>query len=202
MIDVPLLSYVATMSVTPGPNNLMLAASGVNFGFRRTLPHMLGVSFGNGFQVLLVASALAWVMGALTRWRLALVLVGCVYLLWLAWRQAHAAQPGQNGRSGGAKPLGFLGAALFQWVNPKGWMMVFNTVLLFLPRGGGWAAALSLAAVCIVINLPCIALWAVIGDRLRQRLAEPSVLRMFNYTMAFLLAATAVWIAIDEAFSR
>ena len=199
MIDVPLLSYIATMSVTPGPNNLMLAASGVNFGFRRTLPHMLGVSFGNGFQVLLVASALAWVMGTLTRWRLELVLAGCAYLIWLAWRQAHAAQPGQSGRG---QPLGFFGAALFQWVNPKGWMMVFNTVLLFLPRGGGWAAALSLAAVCIVINLPCIALWAVIGDRLRQRLAEPRVLRMFNYTMAFLLAATAVWIAIDEAFSR
>ena len=195
MIDVPLLSYIATMSVTPGPNNLMLAASGVNFGFRRTLPHMLGGSFGNGFQVLLVASALAWVMGTLARWRLELVLAGCAYLIWLAWRQAHAAQPGQSGRG---QPLGFFGAALFQWVNPKGWMMVFNTVLLFFPRGGGVTAALSLATVCIVINLPCIALWAVIGDRLRQRLGEPRILRAFNFTMAFLLAATAVWIGLDE----
>ena len=199
MIDVPFLSYVATMSVTPGPNNLMLAASGVNFGFRRTVPHLLGVSFGNAFQVLLVAGALAWVMGVLAVWRLELVLIGCAYLIWLAWRQAHAGQPGQSGR---AQPLGFLGAALFQWVNPKGWMMVFNTVLLFLPRGGGWSAALSLAAACIVINLPCIAIWAVIGDRLRQRLGEPRVLRLFNYTMAFMLAATAVWIALDELSGR
>ena len=199
MIDIPLLSYVAMMSVTPGPNNLMLAASGVNFGFRRTLPHMLGVSFGNGFQVLLVASALAWVMGALTRWRLALVLVGCVYLLWLAWRQAHAGQPGAKNA---AKPLGFLGAALFQWVNPKAWVMAVNAAILFLPRDGGWHAALSMALFCALVNLPCVALWAAAGDRLRHRLSEPRALHWFNGTMALLLAATAVWIGADELLFR
>jgi len=195
MTDLPLLTYVATMSVTPGPNNLMLAASGVNFGFRRTVPHMLGISIGHGIQVGVVAGLLAWVMAWLDDVRLELVLAGCGYLLWLAWRQAHAGQPG-GGKS--SQPLGFLGAALFQWVNPKAWMMVLNAAILFLPRGGGWGAALSLALICTVVNLPCIALWAVVGDRLRFRLRDPRALRLFNAAMALLLAATAVWIMADE----
>ena len=195
MTDLPLLTYVATMSVTPGPNNLMLAASGVNFGFRRTVPHMLGISIGHGIQVAIVAGLLAWVMAWLDDMRLGLVLAGCAYLLWLAWRQAQAGQPG-GGKS--AQPLGFIGAALFQWVNPKAWMMVLNTAILFLPRGGGWGAALSLALICALVNFPCIALWAVVGDRLRFRLRDPRALRVFNYAMALLLAATAVWILADE----
>ena len=195
MTDLPLLTYVATMSVTPGPNNLMLAASGVNFGFRRTVPHMLGISIGHGIQVAIVAGLLAWVMAWLDDMRLGLVLAGCAYLLWLAWRQAQAGQPG-GGKS--AQPLGFIGAALFQWVNPKAWMMVLNAAILFLPRGGGWGAALSLALVCTLVNFPCIALWAVVGDRLRFRLRDPRALRVFNYAMALLLAATAVWILADE----
>lgn len=195
MPDLPLLTYVATMSVTPGPNNLMLAASGVNFGFRRTLPHMLGVSIGHGIQLVFVAGLLGWVMAWLDGLRLGLVAAGCAYLLWLAWRQAHAGQPGG---SRNAQPLGFVGAALFQWVNPKTWMMAFNTAILFLPRGGGWGAALSLALVCIAVNLPCVAVWAGAGGQLRHRLRDPRMLRLFNYAMALLLAATAAWIAADE----
>ena len=195
MLDLPLLTYMATMSVTPGPNNLMLAASGVNFGFRRTLPHMLGISIGVGIQIVLVAGLLAWVMTWLDALRLPLVFIGCGYLLWLAWRQARAGQPGSSEKN---QPLGFIGAVLFQWVNPKAWMMVLNAAILFLPRGGGWGAALSLAVVCTLVNFPCIALWAVVGDRLRFRLRDPRALRVFNYARALLLAATAVWIVADE----
>ena len=199
MTDFPLITYVATMSVTPGPNNLMLATSGVNFGFRRTVPHMLGISIGHGMQVAIVGGLLAWVMVWLDSVRLELVLAGCSYLMWLAWRQARAGQPGGSAK---AQPLGFIGAALFQWVNPKAWMMVLNAAILFLPRGGGWSAALSLALMCALINLPCIALWAMAGDRLRARLSEPRALRLFNYIMALLLALTALWIMSDELVLR
>lgn len=195
MLDLPLLTYVVTMSVTPGPNNLMLAASGVNFGLRRTLPHLFGVSIGHGVQVLVVASALAWVMVWLEALRLPLVLAGCAYLLWLARRQAQAGAPGSRAQ---ARPLGFFGAAAFQWVNPKAWMMVFNVAVLFLPRDGGWQAATLLALVCALVNLPCIALWALVGDRLRAWMKQPGVLTVFNYTMAALLVATAAWILLDE----
>lgn len=196
MIDLPLMTYVATMSVTPGPNNIMLAASGVNFGFRRTLPHLLGVSVGNSVQVLIVASGLAWVMAWLDALRLPLVVVGCGYLLWLALRQARAGQPGRGGR---VSPLGFVAAALFQWVNPKAWMMVLNVAILFLPRDADWMTAAGLALLCMSVNLPCITVWAVAGARLRTWLQQPAALMAFNYTMAALLAATALWIGVDEA---
>ena len=196
MTDLPLMTYVATMSVTPGPNNLMLAASGVNFGLRRTVPHMLGVNIGHGIQVGIVASLLSWVMAWLDDLRLELVLAGCAYLLWLAWRQANAGRPG-GGKN--TQPFGFIGAALFQWVNPKAWMMALNAAILFLPHGGGLPEALSLTAIYTVVNFPCIAVWAVIGDRLRHRLSDPRMLRIFNWVMAMLLAATAIWILIDEA---
>ena len=194
MLDLPLLTYMATMSVTPGPNNLMLAASGVNFGFRRTLPHMLGISIGVGIQIVLVAGLLAWVMTWLDALRLPLVFVGCAYLLWLAWRQAGAGQPGNSEKS---RPLGFFGAALFQWVNPKAWMMVLNAAILFLPHGN-WTAVLWMAAMSVFVNLPCIAVWAFAGDKLRLTLRDPLALRVFNYTMAAALAATALWIVADE----
>ena len=196
--DLPLLTYVATMSVTPGPNNLMLAASGVNFGFRRTVPHMLGVSIGHGFQVCIVAGLLAWMLAWLEALRQVLVGAGCGYLLWLAWRQARAGEPGQGQRT---QPLGFVGAALFQWVNPKAWMMGVNTAILFLPSGSGWWTAASLALVCIAVNLPCVAVWAVAGDRLRDRLHDPLALRVFNLSMAALLAGTALWILVEATLS-
>ena len=197
--DLPLLTYVATMSVTPGPNNLMLAASGVNFGFRRTVPHMLGVSIGHGFQVCIVAGLLAWMLAWLEALRQVLVGAGCGYLLWLAWRQARAGEPGQGQRT---QPLGFVGAALFQWVNPKAWMMGVNTAILFLPSGSGWWTAASLALVCIAVNLPCVAVWAVAGDRLRHRLHDPLALRVFNLSMAALLAGTALWILVEATLSH
>ena len=197
--DLPLLTYVATMSVTPGPNNLMLAASGVNFGFRRTVPHMLGVSIGHGFQVCIVAGLLAWMLAWLEALRPVLVGAGCGYLFWLAWRQARAGEPGQGQR---VQPLGFIGAALFQWVNPKAWMMGVNTAILFLPSGSGWWTAASLALVCIAVNLPCVAVWAVAGDRLRDRLHDPLALRAFNLSMAALLAGTALWILVEATLSH
>ena len=195
MTDLPLMTYVATMSVTPGPNNLMLAASGVNFGFRRTVPHLLGVSLGHGIQVMTVAGMLATIMVWLQAARGFLVIAGCSYLLWLAWRQARAGLPG-NGTA--TRPLGVVGAVLFQWVNPKAWMMVLNTAILFLPRGGGWSSALSLGFVCMLINLPCIAIWAVVGDRMRNCLRDPRALFAFNVSMALLLAGTTLWILVNE----
>ncbi len=195
MPDLPLMTYVASMSVTPGPNNIMLAASGVNFGLRRTVPMMLGVSIGHAVQVLLVGIALTWITVWLDALRPAMVATGCAYLLWLAWRQAHAAKPGSAGRK---KPISFVGMALFQWVNPKAWMMVVNVAILFLPAGSTWQDALALASLCAMINLPCIALWAITGDRLREHLSKPATLNTFNYLMAALLAGTALWIAADE----
>jgi threonine/homoserine/homoserine lactone efflux protein len=175
----------------------MLAASGVNHGLRRTVPHMLGVSVSVGFgvQAAIVAGTLAWAMNWLQAIRMPLMVVGCLYLLWLAWRQTKAGQPSAGSD---AKPLGFLGAALFQWVNPKAWMFALNLGILFLPRNAGITAILWLALLSMVVGAPCMALWAITGDRLRRWLHRPRALLLFNGIMAFLLALTAGWLLWDE----
>jgi threonine/homoserine/homoserine lactone efflux protein len=195
MFDLPLITYIATMSVTPGPNNLMLAASGVNHGLRRTVPHMLGISVGFAVQAALVSGTLAWALGWLQVVRLPLMLVGCTYLLWLAWRQVKAGGP-----TGGeeARPLGFLGAALFQWVNPKAWMFALNLGILFLPKDAGLGRILWMSLLCMLVGGPCMAVWAVTGDRLRRWLSRPRALLLFNGTMAALLALTSGWLLWDE----
>jgi threonine/homoserine/homoserine lactone efflux protein len=195
MFDLPLITYMATMSVTPGPNNLMLAASGVNHGLRRTMPHMLGISIGFGVQAAIVGGTLAWALGWLQAIRLPLMVVGCAYLLWLAWRTLKAGSPSGSSE---AKPLGFLGAALFQWVNPKAWMFALNLGVLFLPKDAGLGAILWMAFLSMVVGAPCMAVWAVAGDQLRRWLNRPWVLLAFNATMAALLALTAVWLLWDE----
>jgi threonine/homoserine/homoserine lactone efflux protein len=195
MLTLPLLSYVSLMSITPGPNNLMLAASGVNFGFRRSVPHLLGISIGHGVQVLIVALLLGWVMTLLNDWRLLLSLTGCGYLFWLSWQVWLAGAPEAKEA---VTPMSFLGAAAFQWVNPKAWVMVVNTSLLFLPAAAGWPQALALAALCTLINFPCICLWAVLGEALRRYLSQPRARRLFNGVMAGLMAATAAWLLWDE----
>jgi len=198
MFDLPLITYMATMSVTPGPNNLMLAASGVNHGLRRTVPHMLGISVGFGVQAALVSGTLAWAMGWLQAVRLPLMVVGCGYLLWLAWRQLQAGRPSAGGEG---RPLGFLGAALFQWVNPKAWMFALNLGVLFLPADAGLGRILWMAALSMLVGAPCMAVWAVAGDQLRCWLNRPRVLLAFNGTMAALLALTAAWLLWDEVRS-
>ena len=194
-----LLSYLLVMSITPGPNNLMLTASGVNFGVRRSLPHMLGICFGNAVQVLLAAALLATISAWIGELRWAMALVGCSYLLWLAHKIGQAGAPERREL---AQPLNFWGAALFQAVNPKAWVMVINTAILFMPRDGQFAAAAGIAAVSAAVALPCVAVWAWGGERLRTLLQRPAALYTFNLAMALLLGATAVWLLVDEYHIR
>jgi threonine/homoserine/homoserine lactone efflux protein len=197
MLDPALISYVAVMSITPGPNNMMLATSGVQFGMRRTLPHVFGISVGLGILVFLISALLAFALALLGVVRLPLALAGCLYLLWLSWQIARAARP--DGATE-ARPMGFVGAALFQWLNPKVWVMVINIAVLFMPSANGMslASALLLAGLCALINLPCIGVWALAGDRLRHALASRRGLMLFNLTMALFMAGTALWLMVDE----
>ncbi|RMC93293.1 LysE family translocator [Aquitalea palustris] len=197
MLEVALLSYVGVMSITPGPNNLMLASSGVNYGFRRTLPHMLGISLGCAAQVFITASLLAWALQWLQAARLPLAVAGCIYLLWLSWKIARSSSP--QGVAEG-RPMSFIAAALFQWVNPKAWVMVLNAAILFMPADGSQrlSAALLLALIFAVVNLPCISLWAWLGERLRHLLSAARGLLLFNLSMGLLMAATALYLLLDE----
>lgn len=181
---IALLGFAFVTSVTPGPNNMMLLASGVNFGFRRTLPHMLGISVGHSLMVFLVGMGLA---GAFKAWPPALVvlkLASVGYMLWLAWKIAHSAAPGE-GRAA-ARPMTFLQAAAFQWVNPKAWAMALGAVAAYVPEPSLMAYA-SVALVFSAVNLPSVSVWAGAGQAVRRWLEGPGRLQAFNWTMAVLL---------------
>ena len=179
-----LAAYAFVTSVTPGPNNIMLLASGVNFGFRRTLPHMLGIALGHAFMVFVVGVGLVGVFISYPPARIALTVISIGYMLWLAWKIAHAAPP--DGSTTKGRPLTFLQAAAFQWVNPKAWIMSLGAVTLYAP-GQEWLSVAWVAGVFVLVNFPSVSVWALAGVGLRRLLQRPDLLRGFNYTMAALL---------------
>ena len=184
-----LLGFAFVTSVTPGPNNMMLLASGVNFGFARSLPHMLGISIGHSLMVFLVGLGLGGVMQA---WPPAMILLkgaSIGYMLWLAWKIANAGAPGQG--KAAAKPFNFLQAAAFQWVNPKAWAMALGAISAYA-GDGSLASVVIVAAVFAAVNLPSVSVWAAAGEVLRGWLAHPPRLRAFNWTMAGLLVLSLI----------
>lgn len=195
-----LVVFAFVSSVTPGPNNLMLLASGVNFGLRRTVPHLLGVAVGFAVMVALVGLGLGRVLEAWPALYSAMRAAGVAYLLWLAWKLAGAGavRPEDGGGAARGRPMGFLGAAAFQWVNPKGWVMAVTATATYTAPGDRFAAsALLVAAVFGAVALPASGAWAAFGVWLRRWLAEPRVVRVFNVSMAVLLVLS-LWPLVAE----
>jgi threonine/homoserine/homoserine lactone efflux protein len=184
---IALLGFAFVTSVTPGPNNMMLIASGANFGFRRTIPHMLGISLGHLAMTLIVGLGLAGIVHQEPRVLVVLKWASVAYLLWLAWKLAQASAPGQATATG--KPMTFLAAALFQWVNPKAWTMSLGAVSAYAVDPTPLTVAL-IAATFAAVNLPSVSIWTIAGEQLRRFLTSPGRLRAFNWTMAALLVAS------------
>jgi threonine/homoserine/homoserine lactone efflux protein len=183
-----LAAFAFVSSITPGPNNLMLMASGATFGLRRTLPHMLGVALGFGLMVFLVGLGLAGLIATIPAAGLGLKLVSVAYLLYLAWRIATAV-PAEPGTRPDGRPFSFWQAAGFQWVNPKAWTMALGAVALYAPDRSIAAVGL-VAAVFTAINLPSVSVWAAAGSQMARLLRSPQALRRFNLAMALLLVAS------------
>jgi threonine/homoserine/homoserine lactone efflux protein len=183
--------FALVTSITPGPNNFMLLASGVNFGFRSSIPHMLGISLGFLVMVLAVGLGLAEVFTSFTWVYDVLKWVGAIYMLYLAWCIATSGPieatptPGRT-----AKPMSFLGAAAFQWVNPKAWIMAIGAFSTYVPASSGWITIACVAVLFAVINLPSVGVWALFGSSLRHLLRVRRNLLVFNYGMAALLVAS------------
>ncbi|MCG8710678.1 LysE family translocator [Brenneria sp. 4F2] len=190
MLDPSFFSYVTVMSITPGPNNLLLATSGVNFGMRRTLPMVLGIMLGCGVQTALMGVALEWLLSWMSAVRLPLTVLGCSYLLWLSWKIVRASAPEFRAKS---KPMTLIQGALFQAVNPKAWLMASNVALLYTASSG----ILTIMLAFMALNLPCILIWAALGDQIGKHLQEPWKLRLFNSLMAFSLVITAFWMLLE-----
>ena len=182
-----LVTFAFVTSITPGPNNLMLMASGANFGVRRTVPHMLGVALGFVFMAVLVGAGLAGVFVAVPQLHTALKAASVAYLLYLAWKIATALPPGEAGRAG--RPMTFMAAAAFQWVNPKAWAMALTAVSVYAPSRG-MAGITAVAVVFGIVNLPSVGAWAALGQGMRRVLTNPARMRAFNVVMAVLLVAS------------
>lgn len=182
-----LATFALVTSITPGPNNLMLMASGANFGVRRTVPHMLGVALGFVFMAVLVGAGLAQAFAAVPQLYAVLKLVSVAYLLFLSWKIATAPPPEHAAQAG--RPMTFLAAAAFQWVNPKAWAMALTAVSVYAPSqtAGGIA---TVAAVFGLVNLPSVGTWAVLGQGMRRVLTNPARMRAFNVLMAVLLVGS------------
>lgn len=184
-----LIGFSFVSSITPGPNNMMLMASGANFGLRRTLPHMMGVGIGFVLMVFLVGAGLTQLFDL---WPLSyslLKVMSVVYLLYLAWKIATAAPKSPDAPETDKKPITFLQAAAFQWVNPKAWAMALTATTAY----SGDHSMRNVVIVALVfgaVNIPSISTWTVLGLQIRKILTNPRRLRAFNWTMGALLVAT------------
>ena len=192
LIAASLFSFVS--SITPGPNNMMMLASGVNFGFRRSVPHWLGICGGFTFMLCAVGLGLHTLLADHPALYDLMRYAGSAYLVWMAWRLATAsaspASQEDDTPSSEARPLGVVAVAAFQWVNPKAWVMAVTAMSAYLPARAQAIDVVVLALLFGVINLPCVACWAGGGAALRRFLQDPLRLRIFNISMALALLAS------------
>ncbi len=190
-----LAAFSFVSAVTPGPNNVMLWASGVQFGFRRTTPHIVGITLGVGSMVLLVATGLGVLITTVPALEIGLKVVGSVYLLYLAYQIAGGGA--SRRRREVAEPLTSWQAMVFQYVNPKAWVFVLAAATTFRPTDVQVGVGVVLmAAVMMLVVVPCASVWAAAGTFLNRFLADGHRSRLFRVTLGVLLAATVLYIWI------
>ncbi|MGH1480376.1 MAG: LysE family translocator [Geminicoccales bacterium] len=185
---IALAAFAFVTSITPGPNNLMLMASGANFGFHRTIPHMLGVGLGFVLMVVLVGLGIIQMFEAYPRGYMLLKILSLAYMLYLAWKIATSSPPSKAGETG--IPITFLQAALFQWVNPKAWAMALTAIGAYAPSHT-LGSIITVAIIFGIINLPAVSSWTFLGLQMQRLLTNPIRLRNFNIAMALLLLLSA-----------
>lgn len=188
-VFVALVLFTLAGSMTPGPNNFMLMASGVNFGFKRTIPHMIGIQVGFVVLLLAVGFGLGAILLAYPPLHIALKVIGGLYLLYLAWRIGSARSLGEKGQAA-ASPMTFLQAAAFQWVNPKAWVMAVTAMAIYVNPSAPFLTVMIVAVVNSVLGILSVTSWTAFGMVLRGFLADPVRLKWFNITMGLALAAS------------
>ncbi|MEO1091430.1 MAG: LysE family translocator [Pseudomonadota bacterium] len=193
---VALVAFALVASITPGPNTLMLLASGVNFGWRRTLPHMFGICIGFTTMIFLVGLGFAGVFQRYPWAHDALRVVGIVYMLWLAWKIATSAGIGETSAAG--RPFTFLQAAAFQWVNPKAWAIAVAAIGAYTVPDAYLTSVAVVALVFGAVGVPSVSTWTLVGLGVRRLLAQPRRIRVFNGLMALLLVLS-LWPVVSEA---
>ena len=184
-LTLALSAFGIVSSITPGPNNLMLMTSGANFGFNKTLPHWLGVGIGFTVMIILVGLGIMQLFDLFPVSYTILKWVSAAYMLYLAYKIATSSSSIESQKTV-TKPMTFIQAALFQWVNPKAWTMALTAISIYAPDHS-LPAVLFVAVVFGIVNLPCTAIWIALGQKIQRLLTSIKRMKMFNYFMAILL---------------
>lgn len=198
-----LFAFAFPATWTPGPNNMMLAASGATWGWRQTLSHALGVPIGFSVMLFAIALGLGQVFIAFPQIATAMAWTGCAIMLWLAWRIATALPPEERttetagADSGRGRPLTFVEAAAFQWINPKAWVLAIAVAGGFVRADAPLVDALVILGVFLLAGLSSSQAWVLFGTAAARLLGRGAGLRAFNIAMALLLAASALWLVLD-----
>ncbi|MEO3679638.1 LysE family translocator [Rheinheimera sp. FR7-31] len=190
------LFFAFSTTITPGPNNVMIMSSGVNYGIRASVPHWLGICLGFPLMVLLVGLGFGVVFERYPHLHQLIKVLGVAYLLWLAWRIASA-EP-KTIEQGKSKPFSFIQAALFQWINGKAWVMASGAIAAFTTVGGVyWVEVSIITAAFLLVAFPCVGAWLVFGAVLRKVLTKALFQRLFNITMAIILVLSVVPVLVE-----
>lgn len=178
--------FAVSASVTPGPNNIMLMTSGVNFGVRKSLPLLTGICIGFALMILLIGLGFGQLFALFPDLHLIIKCLGTLYLLYLAWLIAKSGSV--NSTNSQTKPLTFIKGALFQWVNGKAWVVATGAIAAFTTVGAGYyGQSFTLALTFLLVAFPCAGVWLFFGTLLKQVLKSERYRRYFNYTMSALL---------------
>ena len=183
--------FVFVASVTPGPNNTMLLASGVNFGYKQTLPHLAGISAGHFILLMAVGNGLEAVFNIYPVTYQAMKIIGVSYLMYLAVKIIRS-NTLESDQAKQARPLSFIGGAAFQWVNPKAWMMSIGFFSTYMPEESSMTFVTLSCLMFSLINFPTISLWAGLGTKMVHYLQNIRLRTMFNWMMALLLIISMI----------
>lgn len=185
-IFLAVILFAFSTTITPGPNNVMIMSSGVNYGIKASLGHLLGICLGFPFMILLVGLGFGVVFEQYPNLHQLIKLLGVIYLVWLAWHIATA-EP-KRIEQGTSKPLSFMQAVLFQWVNGKAWVMASGAIAAFTTlHGVYWQEVVIITLAFLAVAFPCVGLWLIGGALLRRVLTKPVFQRIFNISMAIIL---------------
>lgn len=188
--------FAISSSVTPGPNNIMVMTSGLNFGIRRSMPLLIGICVGFTAMLLLVGLGFGQLFTLFPQLSLIIKIIGTAYLLYLAWLIARSSNVGVTDQQ--VKPIGFIKGALFQWVNAKAWVVSIGAISAFTTMGESFFSQnMTIATTFFIISFPCVGIWLMFGSMLRQFLDNAAYLRWFNITMSLLLVGSVLPVVKD-----